>query len=327
MRRRELIELLGAAAAARLLLAPVFAQTARKRPLIACVLGGSNAESFFSSFRQGLSELGYREGSDYDMEVRYADGDVSRIPSLTEEVLRLSPDVIVSGTMAGVIAANKLTSVTPIVSEVLTDPIGFGVAASYARPGGNVTGVIQTVEGMPTKLLELALEIVPDARRIGLLVNPGNPIQKLFRRDLEAAAQARGIEAIVVEASSRDKLLGAVQRLAAESAKIVILAQDAMFLNERKRIALFSVAQHLPTIFGFGENVEDGGLLSYGTNLRENWRQTARFVDKILKGARPGDLPMEFPTRLELIVNLATAQALGLSIPTSVLARADEVIE
>lgn len=190
-----------------------------------------------------------------------------------------------------------------------------------------MTGVLVTVEDMPAKLLELGLEVVPDARKIGLLVNPGNPIGRLFRRDLEAAARARGVEAIVVEAGSRDELLGALQRLARENAKIVILAQDTMFLNERKCIALFAVAQHLPTLFGFSENVEDGGLLSYGTDLRDNWRHAANFVDKILKGARPGDLPLEFPTKLELTINLATAKALDLVIPTSVLTRADEVIE
>ena len=331
MRRREFITLLGGAAAAKLLLllGPVLAQTVRKHPLIACVIGGSKTatDRFFSGFRQGLSELGYLEGRDYDIEVRYADGDIGRVPSLTEELLGLKPDVIVSGTMAGVVAASKLTNAVPIVSEVLTDPVGFGVAASHARPGGNVTGVLVTVEDMPAKLLELGLEVVPDARKIGLLVNPGNPIGRLFRRDLEAAARARGVEAIVVEAGSRDELLEALQRLARENAKIVILAQDTMFLNERKRIALFAVAQHLPTLFGFSENVEDGGLLSYGTDLRDNWRHLANFVDKILKGARPGDLPLEFPTKLELVINLATAKALDLVIPTSVLTRADEVIE
>ena len=330
MKRREFIAVLGSAAAMGILQDPVLAQNTSKRALIACVFGGSQGgvvDKNFSDFKQGLSELGYVEGRDYNLEFRYADGDFGRIPSLTEELLRHKPDVIVSGTMAGVIAANKLTNTTPIVSEVLTDPVGFGVAASHARPGGNVTGVLQTVEDMPAKLFELAIEVVPDTRKIGLLVNPSNPIQALFRRELEAAAQRRGVEAIVVEASSRDELFTAFQRLAHENVRIVILPQDAMFFNERKRIALYAVADHLPTVFGFGENVDDGGLLSYGTNLRENFRRTATFVDKILKGTRPGDLPLEFPTKLELVINMATAKALGVVIPASVLARADEVIE
>ena len=229
--------------------------------------------------------------------------------------------------MAGVIAAKKLTDTIPIVSDSLTDPVGFGVAASHARPGGNVTGVLLTVEEMPTKLFALALEIVPGANKIGLLINPSNPIQPIFRRSLEIAARALDVEVTESEATSRDDLQAAFQRLKREGVKIVLLAQDAMFLNERKRIALFAMAERLPTIFGFRENVEDGGLMSYGTDLRESWRRTATFVDKILKGTKPGDLPLEFPTKLELVINLTTAKALGLEIPPTLLARADEVIE
>jgi putative ABC transport system substrate-binding protein len=259
--------------------------------------------------------------------VRYAEGDVSRIPPLAEELIRLKPDVFVSGTMGGVIAAKKLTDTIPIVSEALTDPVGFGLAASHARPGGNVTGVLLTVEDLPTKLLTLARELLPNARRIGLLVNSTNPIQPLFRGSLEAAAAALGDELIVIEVSSRDDLYPAFQRFARDGAKVLVLPYDPMFLNERKRIALFAIAERLPTVFAFRENVEDGGLISYGTDLSETWRRIATFVDKILKGTKPGDLPMEFPTKLQLVINLATAQALGLVIPPTVLARADEVIE
>jgi len=307
----------------------VFAETSFKRPLIACLVGGSKAatERFFGGLAQGMRELGYVEGRDYGFEVRYAEGDVSRTPTLVEELIRLKPDVFVSGTMAGVIAGKKLTDMIPIVSLSLTDPVGFGLAASQARPGGNVTGVLLTVEDLPTKLLALARELLPGARKIGLLVNPINPIQPLFRGSLEAAAAALGDELIVIEVRSRDDLHPAFQRFARDGAKVVVLPQDSMFLNERKRIGLFAIAERLPTIFGFRENVEDGGLLSYGTDLSENWRRMATFVDKILKGTKPGDLPMEFPTKLQLVINLATAQALGLVIPPTVLARADEVIE
>jgi putative ABC transport system substrate-binding protein len=329
MKRREFITLLGGVAAVTFCLSKAFAQSPSKRPLVACVVGGSKmvTDRFFGGFLQGMRELGYAEGRDYGFEVRYADGDVNRIPLLTEELLRLKPDVLVQGTMAGVIAARKLTDSIPIVSEVLTDPVGFGVAASHARPGGNVTGVLVTVEDLPTKLLALATETVLGVDKIGLLVNPDNPVQPLFRRSLEGPARALGVELVAAEAASRDDLQPALKRLARDGAKIVLALQDPMFLNERKRIALFTIAERLPTVFGFRENVDDGGLMSYGTDLRESWRRTATFVDKILKGAKPGDLPIEFPTKVQLVINLTTARALGLEIPPSLLARADEVIE
>jgi putative ABC transport system substrate-binding protein len=328
MRRRDFIGLLGGAAAASRPLS-VFAQTPSKRPLIAAQIGGSKTvtDRYFGGFSQGMRELGYDEGHDYGFEVRYAEGNVSRIPPLMEELVRLKPDIIVSGTMAGVIAAKKLTDTIPIVCEDLTNPIEFGVAASYARPGGNVTGVLLTVEDLPTKLLALALEVVPGAKKIGLLAHPSNPIQPVFQHSLEVAASALGIDLTVLEIVSPDDLHAAFQRLAREQVKMVLMLQDLMFLNERKRIALFAMAERLPTTFGFRENVEDGGLMSYGTDLRESFRRTATFVDKILKGAKPGDLPIEFPTKLELLINLTTAKALELTIPATLLASADEVIE
>jgi len=327
MRRREFIALLGGAIASRPVSA--FAQGSSKRPLIVVSVGGSRAgtDRYFGGFLQGMRELGYIEGRDYGFEVRYADGQYDHIPAQMDELVRLKPDIIVSGTMAGVLAAKKLTNTVPIVSETLIDPIGFGVAASQARPGGNVTGVMSTVEDLPTKLLGLALEMVPGANRVGLPVNPTNPTHPGFRRSLEVAARALGVELVASEASTLDDLHIVFQRLARERVKIVLILQDTMFLNERKRIALFAVAERLPTIFTFREGVEDGALMSYGTNLRDSWRRTASFVDKIVKGAKPGDLPIEFPTKLELLINLITAKALGLEIPPTLLARADEVIE
>jgi putative tryptophan/tyrosine transport system substrate-binding protein len=329
MRRREFIAVLAGATAvaSRPLLA--FAQTPSKRPLIAVQIGGSKTEAdrYFSGFSQGMRELGYVEGNDYGFEVRYADGKVSRIPPQMEELVRLKPDIIVSGTTAGVIAAKKLTDTIPIVSASLTNPIEFGVAASYARPGGNVTGVLMTVEDLPTKLLALALEVVPGANKIGLLVHSDNPIQPALQRSLDAAVNALGVELTVLEVVSPDDLHAAFQRLARERVKVVLMLPDFMFVNERKRIALFAMAERLPTMSAFRENVEDGGLMSYGTDLRESIRRTAAFVDKILKGAKPGDLPIEFPTKLELVINLITAKALELTIPPTLLARADEVIE
>lgn len=327
MRRRDFIGLLGGAVASGPL--PAFAQGSSTRPLIVISVGGSKARTdwYFGGFLQGMRELGYAEGVDYGLEVRYADGRFASIPAQMDELVRLKPDIIVSGTMAAALAAKKLTNTVPIVSVTLVDPIGFGMAASQARPGGNVTGVMLMVEDLPTKLLELALETVPGANRIGLLVNPTNPIHPGLQRSLEVAASAHGVELVVSEASTLDDLYAALQRLARGPVKIVLILQDTMFLNERKRIALFAMAQRLPTIFGFREGVEEGALISYGVNLRESWRRVASFIDKILRGAKPGDLPIEFPAKLELLINLITAKALELTIPPTLLTRADEVIE
>jgi putative ABC transport system substrate-binding protein len=221
----------------------------------------------------------------------------------------------------------ELTNAMPIIGADLTNPIEFGVAASYARPGGNVTGVLLTVEDLPTKQLALAVEVIPGAKKIGLLVHSGNPIQPALQRSLDASVNALGVQLTVLKIASPDDLHAAFQRLARERVNVVMMLQDFMFQNERKRIALFAMAERLPTMSAFRENVEDGGLMSYGTNVRENWRRIASFVDKILKGAKPGDLPIEFPTKLELVINLITAQALELTIPPTLLARADEVIE
>ena len=331
MKRREFVTLFGGAFAVGLAPRPftAFAQTSAKRRLVACLVGGTEAttERYFGGFLQGMRELGYVEGGDYGFEVRYAEGDQARSPLLAEELVRLKPDVIVSGTMAGIIAVKKLTDAIPIVSQSLVDPVAFGWAASHARPGGNVTGVLLTVENLPSKQLALAVEMVPGMNKIGLLVNPGNPAHPFLRPGLDIAARALGVELVVLEVRSRDDLHAAFQSFARESTKIVLALPDAMFLNERKRISLFAMAARLPTMFGFRENVVDGGLMSYGIDLRESWRRTAAFVDKILKGAKPGDLPIEFPTKLELVINLTAAKALGLDVPATLLARADEVIE
>jgi putative tryptophan/tyrosine transport system substrate-binding protein len=326
MRRREFISLIGGAAAAW----PFggFAQTP-PRPVVACLIGGSKAgtERFFGGFLQGMRELGYVEGHNWVFESRYADGDQARAPLLAEELVRLKPDVLVSGTMAGVIAFKTLTNTIPIVSPVLIDPVGFGLAASHAQPGGSVTGVLLTVEDLPSKQLALAVEMIPSARKIGLLVNPGNPTHAVQRRNVEIAAPALGIELVTLEVRVPEDLHAAFENLARERIMMVLVFADTMFLNERKRIALLAVAARLPTMFGLRQNVEDGGLMSYGIEIRESWRRTAAFVGKILRGAKPGDLPMEFPTKLELVINVTAAKVLGLTIPPMLLARADEVVE
>jgi ABC-type uncharacterized transport system substrate-binding protein len=327
MRRRAFITLLGGAAAATWRCAAI-AQTSA-RPVVACLIGGSKAgsERVYDGFQKGMRELGYVEGQNWILESRYADGNQARAPLLAEELIRLKPNVIVSGTMAGVVALKKLTDTIPVVSPVLIDPVGFGFAGSHARPGGNVTGVLLTVEDLPSKQLALALEMVPGAHKIGLLTNPGNPTHSAQQRNVEAAATALRIELLALQAREPDDFHTAFETLARERVAMVLAFNDAIILNERKRIALLAMAARLPTMFGLRQNVEDGGLMSYGVELRDSWHRVADFVSKILKGAKAGDLPMEFPTKLELVINLTAARVLGLTVAPMLLARADEVIE
>jgi putative ABC transport system substrate-binding protein len=327
VRRREFIG--GFAVVAVLRPVGGVAQVASKRPLVAYLVGGSKSatDQTLSGFSQGMRELGYVAGTDYAFDGRYADGDLARAPALVEELVSLKPDVIVSGIMAGVVAAKKLTDAIPIVSPSLVDPIGFGFAASYARPGGNVTGVLLTVEDLPSKQLALTVELVPDARKVGVLVNVNNPNNPPQLRNMEAAAHALGVALLAAEVALPEDLHAAFQTLAREEVKAVLAPIDAMFLSERKRIALFAAAARLPTVFFTREQVADGALMSYGVDIPETWRRTARFVDKILKGVKPGDLPIEFPTKLQLVINLTAAKAVGLAVPPQLLARADEVIE
>jgi putative ABC transport system substrate-binding protein len=324
--RRELIS--GVAASAALRPCAGIAQTSR-RPVVACLIAASRGgnERVFAGFLQGTRELGYVEGQSWSLEIRYAEGDQARAPLLAEELVRLKPDVIVSGAMAGVVAFKTLTDTIPIVSPVLIDPVGFGLAGSHARPGGNVTGVLLTVEDLPSKQLALAVEMVPGARKVGLITNPGNPTHAARQQNVEAGAASLGIELLTLQARVPDDLHAGFETLARERVATVLAFEDGLTFNERKRIALLAMAARLPTMFGLRQNVEDGGLMSYGIEFRASWRRTADFVGKILKGAKAGDLPIEFPTKLELVINVTAAKVLGLPVPPTLLARADEVIE
>jgi putative ABC transport system substrate-binding protein len=326
MRRRDFITLLGGAAAWP---CNGSAQSPPKRPLIG-FLGPSSKTAgarYYSGFALGMRELGYVDGRDYGFEDRYADGDASRLPSLAEELVRLKPDVIVAATTPGVLAAKQATASIPIVGVNLTDPVGFGLVKSEARPGTNVTGILYRVEGLTEKQVELALDLVPGASKIGILVDVTNPSNVLQRHEVEAAAGKSRVSITAVDVRTVDEIGAAIQTFVRERASIVIVLATAMFVNARRRIASFALASRLPTVFNFREHVEDGGLISYGVDLRQNNRRAAYFVERILKGAKPDDLPIEFPTKVELVVNVTTAKTLGLDVPPTLLARADEVIE
>jgi putative ABC transport system substrate-binding protein len=299
------------------------------RPLIGLLLASSKAVGarYYGGFPLGMRDLGYVEGRDYAVEERYADGDMPRLPSLAEELVRLKPDLIVAATTPGTVAAKQAAAGIPIVGVNLTDPVGFGLVASEARPGTNVTGLLYRLEGMTGKQVEIALDLMPGTTRIGMLVDVNNPANVAQRREVEAAVAKSAVDIVAVDIRSADEIGAAVETLVRERASIALVLGAALFVNARRQIAAFALASRLPTVFNFREHVEDGGLISYGIDLRQNFRRAAYFVDRILKGTKPADLPMEFPTKVELVVNQTTAKAIGVAIPPALLARADEVIE
>jgi putative tryptophan/tyrosine transport system substrate-binding protein len=305
------------------------AQATRPPFLIALLHAASKAstERFRSGFPERLRELGYVEGRDYLVEERYAQGVVTRLPVLADELVRIRPNVIVAVPTVAVLAARQATTEIPIISAAIADPEGLGLIESQARPGTNVTGVLAGVEELAGKQLALARELVPNAARIGLLANSLNPPSAHQQRGAEVAAAALSIKLVPVEVPSPDKLEEAFQLMLQAGAGAVFVIGDPMFLSERRRIAAVAMSVGLPTMYIFREHVEDGGLMSYGVDLRASWRQAADYVDKILKGARTADLPVELPTRFELVLNLNTAKRLGVTIAPALLARADEVIE
>ncbi|HEV8674386.1 MAG TPA: ABC transporter substrate-binding protein [Methylomirabilota bacterium] len=308
-----------------LLFAPlaVEAQPAGTVPRIGLLDSGSFAAraSLWEAFRQGMRQLGYVEGQTVVFEARGADGKNERLPALAAELVRLKPDVIVTASNFAAQAAHQATATIPIVTAS-GDPLAIGLVTNLARPGGNVTGVTsQTVE-LSAKRLDLARELVPGASRLGILGTGSSII-----RETETAARALGIRLDVVGVRSPAELDGAFSTIARRRPGVLIVAPSSAFFGERRRVAELAVKHRLPTVHASQEYAEAGGLIAYGTDLAALFRRAAVYVDKILKGAKPGDLPIEQPTKFELVINLKTAKALGLTIPPSVLARADEIIE
>ena len=327
MRRREFIALLGGAAASGSFVA--HAQTAGTRRLIVYFNSGrqeTNAANV-AAFLNGMHALGYAEGHSFDIAYRFADENTARLGTLADEVIQLQPDVIVAGQTSVALAAKKVTQSVPIICALLVEPVSMGLIANYAHPGGNVTGALAAVEDLDEKQVEIVVEVLPGATTIGLLVNPTNPAVQPQQQKIEAAARTKGIKVVVAEAGTRADLEPAFNSLLAAGVRFVIVARDALFFNERRRVAELAATLRLPTSHGSKEEVEAGGLISYGVSVSANYGRTAYFVDKIFKGAKPADLPVEFATRLAMAVNLKTAKALGISVPPTLLATADEVIE
>lgn len=337
MRRREFIGYLsgfGAAAISTLFGRGSSAQPVRKRPLIAWAGApppGVTTPQFIvdltlGNLVKGLSEFGYEQGRNIDI-IRRTDIFQDRVPSIEEMVALLKPDIIAVPATLEAVAARKATSTIPIVCAALADAVHLGLIASEARPGGNVTGIEPYVAGLPTKQIELAREIAPRARRVGLLTNMNDPKGPPQVGDLRAACGASSLSVAEADASSAKDIPNALAALASEKVDIAIVLQTNLMLNMSEQIGAIALERRLPTVFGYREHVSHGGLVSYGVDLRWCYRRAGYFVDRILKGARPGDLPIEFPNKLWLAINLKTARALDVAVAPGLLARTDEVIE
>ncbi len=279
------------------------------------------------AFRQGLRDHGWVEGQNIAIEVRSAEGKYERLPELAAELVRLKVDVIVASTTPAALAAQHATTTIPIAIGFVADPIGSSLVASLARPGGNITGWTHLGRELRGKYVELLKEAVPGATRIGVLWNPANPIHGPSLKNVEAAAQVLKVQLHPVGVQDPKELESAFSALARKHVEALVVLPDGMFLAQGDRIIALAARSRLPAMYGIMELAKAGGLMGYGVNFPDMYRHGASFVDKILKGAKPADLPIEQPTKFELVVNLKTAKALGLTIPQSLLIRADEVIQ
>ena len=283
--------------------------------------------SRFGAFTRGMRELGYVEGENLAIEWRFAGGELEKLANLAAELVKLKVDIIVAGATPVVSAAQKSTTAIPIVMAPVNDPVGSGFVKSLGRPGGNITGLSNLSTDLSPKIIELLHSIAPRALRIAILSNPQNSSNAAIVNNLRAAMERVGATPFVVEATAAQNIERAFAKISEQRAEALVVAPDTLFVEERRQIAERALRSRLPSMCEFREHVEAGALMSYGQNLADGYRRTATFVDKIFKGAKPAELPIEQSTKLELVINRATARALGLPIPSDVLARADEVIE
>jgi ABC-type uncharacterized transport system substrate-binding protein len=326
-RRRFLLTSLAGALAAPL---AAGAQQAGKVYRVGFLSNGWSTASaqVVGAFRQGLRELAWVEGQNIVIEYRWAEGRSDRLPDLTAELVRLRVDVLVASAAAATRAAKEATTTTPIVSVGVQDPVALGAVQSLARPRGNITGLTLTGGlAIVGKQLELLKETVPAVSRVAVLWNPANPMLRQQLRETEIAARSLSVQLQPVEARSPDEFDRAFSMIIRGRVEALLVTTDPMFAAQGTRLATLAARNRLPAMYGLRRHVEAGGLIAYGANELDVWRRAASYVDRILKGAKPADLPMEQPTRFELVINLKTAKALGLTIPPSLLARADQVIE
>jgi putative ABC transport system substrate-binding protein len=326
VRRREFISLLGGAAAAWPLAARA-QQPPGKTYRIGWLQPSPVADLWLKSFRQGLRDLNYVEGKNVVIDYRWGDGNSDRLPETAAELVRENPDVIISTNTAALLALQRATTTIPIVMLGTADPVAAGLVGSLRRPGANITGMSGMASELSQKRLELLKEVVPTLVRVTVISNPDNPAAMHALEETQAAARLLGLSAVGVEMRDPGELEAAFSIIAGNPPDALVLVIDAMIHSQRGRIAAFARAHQLPSISPFREFAEAGGLLVYGPSLPDLHRRAVGVIDKIRRGAEPADLPVEQPTTFELVLNLKTAKALGLEIPSSVLARADEVIE
>jgi len=325
MRRREFITLFGGTAAGWPLAAR--AQQPGKLPMIGFLGATASIESQrVAAFVQRLRELGWIDGRNLAIEYRWAEGRNERYAEIAAEFVRLKVDVIVTVGTPATLAAKQATAVIPILFVTASDPVGTGLVASLARPGGNVTGLANQISDTGGKKLEFLREVVPGLRRLAIMANVGNPASVLDMGEAQATARTLGLEVITSEIRRAEDIAPAFEALK-ERADALYVSADPVMNTNRIRINILAVGARLPTMHAVREFVEAGGLMSYGPNLPDQFRRADDFVDKILRGAKPNDIPVEQPTKFDLVINLTTAKALGLAVPSSLLARADEVIE
>ncbi len=319
------------AVALGLLAAPLTAdaQQVRKVPRIGFLyhISPSVAPHYADPFRQGLRELGYVEGQNLAVEYRSAEGKLERLPDLAAELVRLGVEVIVVVTTQATLAAKNATGTIPIVMANAGDPVGAGLVQSLARPGGNITGLSVLAPELSGKQLQLLKEVLPKVSRVAVLGNPGTPLYAVYLPETRAAGRALGVQLHLLEVRGPDEFEGAFGAATKGRAGGLLVLADPLMTAHRTRVVALAAKHRLPAMYPFRDLVDVGGLMSYGASLSVNLRRAAVYVDKILKGAKPGDLPVEQPTRFELVINLKTAKALGLTIPQTILIRADHVIQ
>jgi putative tryptophan/tyrosine transport system substrate-binding protein len=325
--RREFITFLGGAAVSW----PVGARAQQggpaKRVGYLSLSSSKDQENVVSTFLDGLHSHGLIEGRTLNIDYRYSDGDVKRLTPLAQELIALRPDVLVGAEPSPAKVLRNIAPALPIVCPLLTDAQLSDLVASYARPGGNVTGLATTVEGLTGKLIELVQEFIPGAARVGFLANSTGASMQYFAHTVEEAARGRGIMLLTEQAATQDDLPRALGRLAQQQTQAIIVPLNGLFRNEVAQIVQLATAARLPTIFAEPHGPRAGGLASYGIDQKDNYRRAADYVDKILKGAKPADMPIEFPTKIELVINLKAARTLGMDVPLFLQQRADEIIE